>query len=145
RTCRLQIAAKWLFYDHPRVLRAASEPQLLDDAGESARRNGQIVCRPLGTARAQDAVQLFEGRRVIVVAVDVVEALSEHLERSGVEPAVLAHARLGACDQLLPSPPGTTHTNHGKVELSAASHGLQRGEDLLVGEVSGGAEEHQCI
>ncbi len=47
--------------------------------------------------------------------------------------------------QLLQIPAGLGHPDDGHGEVPAPGHRLQGGEDLLVGEVSGGAEEDEGV
>src|SRR5262249_40171800 len=66
-------------------------------------------------------------------------------ERRRVEPAVPRHAVARAGPHLVESPPRLRHTDDGHVEVAAARHRLQGREDLLVGEVAGGAEEDEGV
>jgi hypothetical protein len=58
---------------------------------------------------------------------------------------VLRHAVARASAQLIEGPPLLRHPDHGYVEVTAACHRLQRGEDLLVREVPGRAEEDEGV
>ena len=51
----------------------------------------------------------------------------------------------GALDQLLARPGRPRDADHRHVELAAPRHRLQRGKDLLVGEIAGDAEEDQRV
>ena len=82
---------------------------------------------------------------VVVVAVDVVQLRRQLGEGVLVDAAVVLEAVAGAFAQLFDGPAGAGHADHRHVELAARDHGLQRGEDLLVREIAGGAEEHECV
>src|SRR5262249_58315998 len=62
-----------------------------------------------------------------------------------VEAAVLGHALPRALDELVLGPARLGHADDGRVQPSALDELLQGGEDLLVGEVAGGAEEDQRV
>ena len=59
--------------------------------------------------------------------------------------AVLLDALAGARPELLERPARSRDADDRHVELPAPHHRLERGEDLLVGEVAGGAEEDQRV
>ena len=58
---------------------------------------------------------------------------------------MLVEAVARARAELLEVQPGFGHADDRHVEVAAPDHGLQRREDLLVGQVAGGAEEHQRV
>ena len=122
---------------------AAGALQLLDHRAEHRGRDGQVVRGQLRAA--QRCLQLRERVGVGVVAVDVAQLLGENRERVRVESAVLGAARLGALDQLLERVVRLGDADDRKVQDAALGHALQRGEDLLVGEVAGRAEEDQRV
>ncbi len=66
---RLEIAAEGLFDDHARSLGGAAAAEPLDDGGEHAGRNGEIMEWPL--APVERRAQLLEGGGVAIVAVDI--------------------------------------------------------------------------
>ena len=69
RLRRGEVAAEGLFDDDPRVLGAPRVRQTLHHGREHARRNGQIMQR--ACRRAQCLPQSLVGRRILVVAADV--------------------------------------------------------------------------
>src|SRR3546814_8036204 len=62
-----------------------------------------------------------------------------------VDATVVLEAVAGALAQLVHRPARMGHADHRHVEPAARDHRLQRGKDLLVGKVAGGAEEHECV
>src|SRR5262249_52336963 len=62
-----------------------------------------------------------------------------------IEAAVLLDTVPGACFQLIECPAGLGDPDNRNVEVAVARQPLQRGKDLLVGEISGGAEEHERV
>ena len=140
--------AERLLHHHPRVVRAAGLLQPLDHRAEQAGRDRQVVQRPLRLA--QRLAQLGEGLRVGVVAVDVLQPCRKLVEHRLVELLAvllgrLPHAVERALAQLLHRPAGQRHADHRHLQVAVARHRQQRREDLLVGQVAGGAEENQCI
>ena len=113
------------------------------DGGEHAGRDGQVVRGML--RRAEQFAQRREGGRIVVIAVDVLQELDQFGEGGRIEAAVLGQAVLGAGAELLERPAGFGDADHGHVKISAQDHLLQRREDLLVGEIAGGAEEYQGV
>ena len=64
---------------------------------------------------------------------------------AGSSAAVLLEAVARPGLELVEVPAGLGHADHRHVEVAALHHRLQRREDLLVGQVAGGAEEHQRV
>ena len=117
--------------------------ELLDDQPEQRGRDGEVVRRPLGGAEL--LADGLEGRRVLVVAVDVAQQAAQLVERRGIEPAVLLEAVARPGPELVEVPAGLGHADDRHVEVAALHHRLQRREDLLVGQIAGGAEEDQGV
>src|SRR4029079_14807671 len=81
-----------------------------------------------------------------VVPADVAKERAELRERCGIHSVlVLLETVAGAGLQLLETPPFARHADDGHVEMPAADHRLERGEDVLVGEVTRRAEQHERI
>jgi hypothetical protein len=139
-----EVMAEGLLDDHaPLVGRAIGAVELLDHRAEERRRYGEIV---RGTLRlAQGSLESLERRRVAVVAVDVAEQALELLERGRVEPAVLLEAGLRAGVKLLEASAAFGDADDRHIERAALDHRLERGKDLLEGEVAGRAEKYQCV
>ena len=140
----LEVVAEGLLDDHARILGATGAAERRDDGREHARRDGQVVGRAAG--RAELLAQRREGGVVVVVAVDVAQQLQQLLEGRLVDAAaVLGEAVAGALAQLLERPARLGDADDRHREVAAADHRLQRREDLLVGQVAGGPEEHQGV
>src|SRR3546814_219807 len=127
----------------PRAPGAAAGVERADHGREQARRDRQVVQRVFGGA--QFLAQALEGAGVVVVAVDVAQLRRELFESRLVDAAVVLEAVAGAFAQLVDRPARMGHADHRHVEPAARDHRLQRGKDLLVGKVAGGAEEHECV
>jgi len=69
--CARKVAPERLFHDHPCIGRATGFRKALSDVGKHARRNREIVNRPL--RRAQRLLQSGKGRRIGIVAVHVAQ------------------------------------------------------------------------
>ena len=99
---RGQVAAERLLDDHPGLVEAAGGGQPLGHGGEHARRDGQVVQRPLGVA--EGLAQPLEGPGVGVVAVDVAQQRRQLGERLLVDLAgtlaVVLQAVVGPLAQL---------------------------------------------
>ncbi len=94
----IEIAAEWFFDDDPGVAIHVRRGQPLSYFAEEAGGNGKIMEGALGGADC--FVEGFEGLRVAVVAVDVLEEGEELVEGGAIDAAVLgealAHALLEA-------------------------------------------------
>ncbi len=140
---RGQIAAEGLFHHHPRILRAADLGQPFRDRGEHVGRNRQIVQRPFDVA--QRLTQLRKSGRIAVVAVDVLQQRAELRVCRGVQAAVLGETLLDPRLELVEVPARFRHCDDRHVEMPVTEHRLQRGKDLLVGQIARGAEKDNGI
>src|SRR5439155_2683104 len=138
-----EVAPEGLLHDHARVHRAAGLGQVFDDEREHAGRDRQVVERVLRLGEL--GLQPLEGGEVGIVAVDVAQERGQLRKRLRIEAPVLGHARPGPRDELVARPSRLGHAHHRNVEAPAADEALERGKDLLVGEVARGAEEHQRV
>ena len=142
---RLQVAPERLLDDDAGVLRAVGRAEALDDRGEEARRDREVV---RGALRAAEGLtQRLEGGLVAVVPVDVAHELREPAERALVvdTTAVRLDAVAGPVAQLLHRPRRGRDADHGHAQLAPLEHVVERREDLLVGQVARRAEEHQRV
>ena len=120
--------------------RASPETTVAKQAG----RDRQIVERAL--APTQRLAQAVVGRRVLVVAAHVAQQPAELAEtppgrRRRAAPRSRAPAAR-SCSRFQ-SERATPRTGH--VQVAVADHRLQRGKDLLEGEVAGDAEDDQRV
>ena len=86
----------------------------------------------------------LERRGIVVVAVHIAQEPAQLFERGRIEAAMLLQAVLRPGLELVEIPAGLGHADDRHVEMAAFHHRLQRREDLLVGQVAGGAEENQA-
>jgi hypothetical protein len=136
------VVAERLLDDDARVRRAPLG-ELLHDQLEQHGRDGEVVQRPPGGT--QLSADGLKRRGVPVVAVDVAQQAAQRAERRGIDAAVLVEAVLGASLELFKIPAGLRHADDRHVEVAALHHCLQRGKDLLVRKIAGGAEEDDGI
>ena len=100
--------------------------QRLRHRREQARRHRQIVQRPLRLAEL--LAQLDEGRRVVVVAVDIAQQLHQPLQRRRVGAAVMLQAVRRARLQLIQGPAGLGDADDRDVQPLVAHQPQQRRE-----------------
>src|SRR5262245_38514766 len=133
RLCRREIPAEGLLEYDPGITCAVRASEPLDDGGEQARRNREIVERSRRTGEL--LVQVPEDLLIRVVAVDVDQPTSERREGPLVHTAsVLLDAVASARAKLLERPAGAGHPDDGHIQVASASHRVEGREDLLVGE-----------
>ncbi len=138
-----QVAAEGFLDDDARILGAARVGEPLDHTAEHARRNGEVVDGALGEPKL--LAQLAISFRVGVIAIDEAQLRLELRERFGVELAGVLEARLGARLELLEREPRTAHADDGNIEPIAIHQGVERGKDLLEGEIARRTEEHEGV
>src|SRR5262249_12034608 len=141
---RMEIAPEWLFDYHARVVGRTRSGEPLGNRREQAGRNRQIEGWPHRTAEL--GVQSVERRRVAVVAVDVVKQLRQAPKRRLIQTLIRVFYT-GTCarTKLIESPAGFRDTDDGHVEVTAPHQRLESRKDLLVREISRGAEEYQSV
>ena len=138
-----KITAEGLFDDHPRVASAAGLSELFDNHAEQRRRNRQIERWAL--RRAEFAAQGLKGREVVVVAIDVAQQAIKFAERNFVDAAVLDDALAGTGAELIDVPARLGDADHRHIQAARFGECLERGENLLVRQITGGAKEHEGI
>src|SRR6185437_13911903 len=144
RPRRREVAPEGLLHDDARVLREARGAEALDHPGKERRGNGEIV---RGAAcLAERRVQLRESGEIVVVALHVVERREHAPERAAVVHLDRGADRLlGFLAQVGIGPLRGSDAHDGDIERAALRHGVERGKDLLVGQVAGDTEHHQRI
>jgi hypothetical protein len=140
---RSQIAPERFFHHDPSILRGARMRQAFRYGSEHTGRNREIVQRPL--RRAESLAQLGEGSRVAVIAIHVLKQGHQLREGSLVQAAVLGDALASARPELVEVPSRLRYSDDGNRQIVALHQGLQRGEDLLVGKISGCAKEYKSV
>jgi hypothetical protein len=144
RACGGQVVAERLLDDDPGAGGTAGRVQLSDDGAEQARRDREVVCGRLGVAERR--AESGERGRIPIVSVDVPQQRQEGGKGRLVDAtAVFLQARARPVVQLLDRPARPGHPDNRSGEVVTLDHALQRGEDLLVGEVARGAEEDQRV
>ena len=89
--------------------------------------------------------QAVEGGGIVVIAVDVLQVGAQALEHGRIQAAVVFEAVAHAFAQRVDVARATGHADDRQFDLVVAEERLQGGEDLLVGEVAGGAEKHERV
>ena len=143
-TGRGQVAAKGLFDHQSRVAGGLGLFEALDDRLEHARRNGEVIERT--APFAERVPKLLECRLVAIVAADVVHQPGKLVEHLVVDLADgLLDAVAGPLAQLVDGPVVERHADHRLVQGAAPDHGVERGKDLLVRQVSCRAEKDERV
>ena len=140
---RRQVLAEGLLDDDAGPFRTSGLRQLLHDGSEEWGRDRQVVRGVL--CAAERLPERREGRRILVVPIDVAKQAGQLVERRPVEAAVLLDALPRSRAQLVERPAGLGDANDRHVEVAALGHRLQRGEDLLVRQIARGPEEHERV
>src|ERR1700722_14099160 len=95
------------------------------------------------------SVEFFAERlksgRICVVAVYITQQAGQLVESCSVESAVFLEAILSPRAKLFKVPTGFCYPDHRDVEVTAFDHRLQRGKNLLVGQIACGTKKHQCV
>src|SRR5215471_2901656 len=94
---------------------------------------------------AELLAQGLKGCRVVVIAIDITQQAAQLVECCGVQSPMLLDAVTRARLQLIEIPTRLRNPDDRRVEMAALHHRLQRREDLLVGEISGGAKKDQRV
>ena len=89
--------------------------------------------------------QLLERGQVGVIPVNVTQELVELVEGGRIEAAVFFETVAGPLAELVEVPVRLGDADHRHVQAAAFDQRLQRGKDLLVGEIAGGAEEDKHV
>ncbi len=94
---------------------------------------------------AEFLAERIKGCGVFVIPVYITQQCAHLVERRTVDTAVLLEAVLCARPKLVEVPAGLSDTDHRNIEIAPLQHRLQRGEDLLVGQIARCAEEDKGI
>src|SRR5262249_8956341 len=144
---RRQVAPEGLFDDDAGVIRAAGLAEPFDHGREQAGRDREVVRRALRLGVLQRRADRGERAGVPVVTVHVAHGLGELLERVLVvdATAVLLDAVVTSLAEVVDGPLRRRRPDHRDREMTALGKGVERGKDLLVGEVARCAEEDQRV
>src|SRR5215471_12149109 len=86
-----------------------------------------------------------EGGRILVIAIHVTQQGDQFFESRGIESTVFLQAILRASAKLIKIPSCFCHADDRYIEMSSLYHRLQGGENLLVSQIAGGAEENERV
>ncbi len=141
----LQVAPERLFDDQARPVRAARLTQPVDHDPEEAGRDGQVVRRP--ASAVQLALDGVIGLQVRVVAAHVAKPVEQLAQDGFVQllGPVLLQAFARAILELLRRQRRVGDADDRHVQMPPAGHRVERGENLLVGEVPAGPEEYERV
>jgi hypothetical protein len=138
-----EITTKGLFEYDARVVRATGLSQAVYDHWKHTGWNRQVMHGSPGIP------QLLANRRIgsrfPVVSVDVAKRRGQFREHNLVYASVFLQAFARVSAKPVEVPTGARHADDRDVETTTSRHGLQRREDLLVGEVTASTEENQRI
>ena len=142
--CRGKIAAKWLFDNHPCMLRQVRCAESPDHRFEERGRNRQVIRR--SPRLAQRSFDRCKSGRILVVPAHILEQRQQALQR-----ALVIHTA-GSLDairntpvQAIRTPLGECNADYRDRKNAALHHGIERRENHLVGEIAGDAEKNQRI
>src|SRR5215472_11883050 len=89
--------------------------------------------------------QLLEGRRILVISINVPDQADQFSESSRIDAAVLFDGVLDAGVELLEIPTRLGDANDRNIQVAPLDHGLQARKDLFVSEVASRTKEDQRI
>ena len=139
-----EVAAEGLFDHQPRALGKPGLVQPLDHGGEHRGRDGEVEERVCGGAERR--LETGETARVAVIAGDVAQPVSEPGEHRIIDGAQMGLDPVaGAGGEFLGGPIVQSDADDRALEGAARLHPVERGKDHLVGEIAGGAEDHQRV
>ncbi len=140
---RREVPAERLLDDDAGPVGAARRPEQPDDLVEQAGRDGQVMKRVLAPRRGRVRSAL-EGVGVVVGALDEAQLVLKLLDDRSVGDPVRLEALAGSVAQAVKvAMAGDADDRHAPAAI--ADETGQGGEDLLDGQVAGGAEEDQGV
>src|SRR5579872_389822 len=116
---------------------------MFDHEAKERRRNGQIMRRPLRFAELPS--QGLKSGRVRIIAINVSQQVNKLAESCGINPAVFFQAVVSAGPELVEVPTRFRDSYDRDFEMTALDNCLKRREAFLVGQITCGPEEDQCI
>ena len=141
---RGQIAAERFLDDDARLPGKTRRAESPDDDREQCRRNRQVIGRALCVC--QRLPERVEGALVVVIAAHILQQRQQPLKRlrlndGTVVPDAVRHTRT----QLLDVPCRRGDADHRHGQRARLAHGIKRRKDLLIGQISGDAKQHQRV
>src|SRR6516162_9455219 len=140
---RRQVMTERLFDDDPRASSTIRFRQMPHDGFEQNRRDSQVVRWSLRVF--ERLAQRSESCCVLVIAVNVSQQGDQFFESFRIDSTMFLQAVFRASAKLINVPSSFGYADDGHVQVPSLHHCLQRGENLFIGEIAGGAEENKCI
>ena len=138
-----EVATERLFNDDTRILCASRAAQAFNDGRKHARRDREIVQRPL--AALERDTHPLESIGISIVAIDVAQRadkLAGDLFFDAFDGADgVPRMRL----EIIKRPTGLGYPHERDIKLAPSTHRIERRQDLLVREVAARAEQNQCV
>ena len=100
--------------------------------------------RPVRKSRAPSR-RSVNSSRIIEIPVDVVQTARQLREHNRIECAMPFKALARALHELLRLPAGPADADDRHVQLTVRNEALQRRKNLLGGQISSGAKEHESV
>ncbi len=94
---------------------------------------------------AQECAQLGVGVRLAIIAIDVLQQGRQPGECGFVDATMLRDALMRALLQLIERPARFRHSNDRDIQIVSLDEGLERGEDLLIRQVSRRSKKYDGI
>src|SRR5690242_7872072 len=116
---------------------------MLHDGAEGSRRYGEVIGWALG--RTELPTQRLEGCGIVVVATDELQQPGKLFKSRGIQSSVFFQAVLRPLLNPVQAPGFPRYADNRDVKRAALYHRLQRRENFLVGQITGGAEKHQRV
>jgi hypothetical protein len=138
-----QIVPERLLHNNPGAMSAVGFGEMLDHGFKQNRRDCQIMCRAFRVFEL--LAKRGEGCRILVVTVDIAQQAAQLFESGGIHPTMFLQAVFRASAKLIEIPSSFGYADDGYIEMSSLHHCLQGGENLLVSEIAGGAEENKRV
>ncbi len=141
--CRREVTTERLFHDDTSLCGAPRPREFGHDGAEQAGRDRQIEQRTYD--RPECATQGVECGGVLIVTGHVLKALREPPKRLRIQVSMRGDAFSRTRAQLFDRPVPPRDADDRDVQMAAASHRVQRGKDLLVGEIARRSEQDQGV
>src|SRR6185437_4895323 len=122
-SCGGKVVPERLFDNDARILSTARFSERFDNIAKQAWRNGQVMRRPGRSTKR--FMQLFEGRGIQIVAIDVLKQLRQFGKGFFIDASPLPReAVVGASAKLIKGPTRFRNTDHRHIQAAAPDHVL---------------------